>query len=58
MWPPGAGGSNPSEIFKAVLGVPVMWMPHAVAGCKQHGSDEHGLKSPFREGLGVVAALY
>lgn len=55
---PCSSGSNPSEIFKAGLGVPVMWMPHSYAGCKQHGADEHGLKSLFREGLGVVAALY
>lgn len=55
---PCSSGSNPSEIFKAGLGVPVMWMPHSYSGCKQHGADEHGLKSLFREGLGVVAAMY
>ena len=43
---------------KAGLDVPVVWMPHSYSGCNQHGADEHGLKSLFREGLGVVAGLY
>jgi acetylornithine deacetylase/succinyl-diaminopimelate desuccinylase-like protein len=55
---PCSSGSNPSEMFKAGLDVPVIWMPHSYSGCNQHGADEHGLKSLFREGLGVVAALY
>jgi len=55
---PCSSGSNPSEMFKAGLNVPVIWMPHSYSGCNQHGADEHGLKSLFREGLGVVAGLY
>jgi len=55
---PCSSGSNPSEMFKAGLDVPVIWMPHSYSGCNQHGADEHGLKPLFREGLGVVAGLY
>jgi acetylornithine deacetylase/succinyl-diaminopimelate desuccinylase-like protein len=55
---PCSSGSNPSEMFKAGLDAPVIWMPHSYSGCNQHGADEHGLKSLFREGLGVVAGLY
>lgn len=55
---PCSSGSNPSELFKAGLDVPVIWMPHSYSGCHQHGADEHGLKSLFREGLGTVAALF
>ena len=50
---PCSSGSNPSELFKAGLDVPVIWMPHSYSGCHQHGADEHGLKSLFREGLGT-----
>jgi acetylornithine deacetylase/succinyl-diaminopimelate desuccinylase-like protein len=55
---PGSSGSNPSEMFRANLDVPVIWLPHSYAGCNQHGADEHGLGSLFREGLGVTAALF
>lgn len=55
---PCSAGSNPSELFKAGLDAPVIWVPHSYSGCNQHGADEHGLKSFFREGLGVVAGLF
>ena len=55
---PCSAGSNPSELFKAGLNVPVVWVPHSYGGCNQHGADEHGLKSMFREGIGVVAGLF
>jgi acetylornithine deacetylase/succinyl-diaminopimelate desuccinylase-like protein len=55
---PGSSGSNPSEVFKATLGVPVIWMPHSYFGCNQHGANEHGLMSLFRQGLGVVAGVF
>ena len=55
---PGSSGSNPSEMFKQQLGQPVMWLPHSYRGCNQHGADEHGLRSLFREGLGATAGLF
>ena len=55
---PNSSGSNPSQIFKEELGTPVIWIPHSYAGCHQHGPDEHGLGSLFREGLGLMAGLW
>ena len=55
---PNSSGSNPSQIFREELGTPVIWIPHSYAGCHQHGPDEHGLGSLFREGLGLMAGLW
>ena len=55
---PNIGASGPSEYFKAILGTPVMWIPHSYGGCGQHGPDEHGLGSLFREGLGLMAGIW
>ncbi|UFN51151.1 M20/M25/M40 family metallo-hydrolase [Roseomonas sp. OT10] len=55
---PNIGASGPSEYFREVLGVPVMWIPHSYGGCGQHGPDEHGLGSLFREGLGLMAGVW
>ena len=42
----------------AVPGVPVMWIPHSYGGCGQHGPDEHGLGTLFRDGLGLMAGVF
>ncbi|MFT8246111.1 M20/M25/M40 family metallo-hydrolase [Roseomonas sp. BN140053] len=55
---PNIGASGPSEYFREVLGTPVMWIPHSYGGCGQHGPDEHGLGSLFREGLGLMAGVW
>ncbi len=55
---PNSSGSNPSEVFRQMLGTPVIWIPHSYAGCEQHGPNEHGLGSLFREGLGLMAGLW
>ncbi len=55
---PTIGASGPSEFFREVLGTPVMWIPHSYGGCGQHGPDEHGLGTLFREGLGLMAGLW
>jgi hypothetical protein len=55
---PNIGASGPSEYFKQVLGVPVMWIPQSYGGCGQHGPDEHGLGSLFRDGLGLMAGVF
>ncbi|MFC0387438.1 M20/M25/M40 family metallo-hydrolase [Muricoccus vinaceus] len=55
---PTIGASGPSESFRQELGVPVIWIPHSYGGCGQHGPDEHGLGTLFREGLGLMAGLW
>jgi acetylornithine deacetylase/succinyl-diaminopimelate desuccinylase-like protein len=55
---PGGSASGPSEYFKETLGVPVMWIPHSYGGCGQHGPDEHGLGSLFRDGLAIMAGIW
>ncbi|MFH5924975.1 M20/M25/M40 family metallo-hydrolase [Roseomonas xinghualingensis] len=55
---PNIGASGPSEFFRKELGVPVIWIPHSYGGCGQHGPDEHGLGTLFRDGLGLMAGLW
>ena len=55
---PGGSASGPSEYFKETLGVPVMWIPHSYGGCGQHGPNEHGLGSLFRDGLAIMAGIW
>jgi acetylornithine deacetylase/succinyl-diaminopimelate desuccinylase-like protein len=55
---PTSSASGPSEFFKAELGIPVMWIPHSYGGCGQHGPDEHGLGTLFRDGLGLMAGVF
>lgn len=55
---PNIGASGPSEFFRETLGVPILWIPHSYGGCGQHGPDEHGLISLFREGLGIMAGVF
>jgi acetylornithine deacetylase/succinyl-diaminopimelate desuccinylase-like protein len=55
---PNIGASGPSEFFKEVLGTPIMWIPQSYGGCGQHGPDEHGLGSLFREGLALMAGVF
>ncbi|HEY8612118.1 MAG TPA: M20/M25/M40 family metallo-hydrolase [Roseomonas sp.] len=55
---PNIGASGPSEFFRQELGTPVIWIPHSYGGCGQHGPDEHGLGTLFRDGLGLMAGLW
>ena len=55
---PNIGASGPSEYFKSILGTPIMWIPQSYGGCGQHGPDEHGLGTLFREGLGLMAGVF
>lgn len=55
---PNIGASGPSEFFKEVLGTPIMWIPMSYGGCGQHGPNEHGLGSLFRDGLGLMAGVF
>ncbi|MBR0667006.1 M20/M25/M40 family metallo-hydrolase [Roseomonas hellenica] len=55
---PNIAASGPSEFFREALGTPVIWIPLSYGGCSQHGPNEHGLGSLFREGLGLIAGLW
>ena len=55
---PNIGASGPSELFREALGTPVLWLPFSYGGCNQHGPDEQGLQSLFRDGLGVMTGLW
>ena len=55
---PNIGASGPSELFRQELSTPVIWVPFSYGGCNQHGPDEHGLASLFREGLGLMAGIW
>ena len=55
---PNIGASGPSELFREELSTPIMWIPFSYGGCSQHGPDEHGLASLFREGLGLMAGIW
>lgn len=55
---PNSSGGLPGDVFVDHLGVPLVWVPHSYNGCKQHGPDEHLLKSTAREGIAGFAGLW
>jgi acetylornithine deacetylase/succinyl-diaminopimelate desuccinylase-like protein len=55
---PNSSGGLPGDVFVNHLGVPLVWIPHSYNGCKQHGPDEHLLKSTAREGLAAFAGIW
>lgn len=55
---PCSSGSDPGGLFAQALGLPVIWMPHSYAGCRQHGPDEHALGSLLRRGLLDMTGLF
>ncbi|MCL2428227.1 MAG: M20 family metallopeptidase [Alphaproteobacteria bacterium] len=55
---PNASGGLPGDVFVDHLGVPLVWVPHSYNGCKQHGPDEHLLRSVAREGCSAMAGLW
>ncbi len=55
---PCSSGSDPGGLFARILGLPVIWMPHSYAGCRQHGPDEHALGSLLRRGLIDMTVLF
>lgn len=55
---PNLGGSLPISAFSDVLGLPVIFVPHSYVSCRQHGPNEHALKSILREGLQIMAGLF
>lgn len=55
---PCSSGSDPGGLFARALGLPVIWMPHSYAGCRQHGPDEHALGSLLRRGLLDMTGLF
>ena len=55
---PNSSGGLPGDVFVDHLGVPLVWVPHSYNGCKQHGPDEHLLKSTARAGIAAFAGLW
>lgn len=55
---PNFGGALPNWIFRDVLGLPTLWMPHSYNGCAQHAPDEHALEPILNEGLRMMAGLF
>jgi acetylornithine deacetylase/succinyl-diaminopimelate desuccinylase-like protein len=55
---PNSSGGLPGDVFVDHLGVPLAWVPHSYNGCKQHGPDEHLLKSTARAGIAAFAGLW
>jgi len=55
---PCASGSDPGGLFARTLGIPVIWMPHSYAGCRQHGPNEHALGALLKRGLIEMTGLF
>jgi acetylornithine deacetylase/succinyl-diaminopimelate desuccinylase-like protein len=55
---PNSSGGLPGDVFVDHLGLPLVWIPHSYNGCKQHGPDEHLLKSTAREGIAAFAGIW
>ena len=52
------GGALPNWIFRDVLDLPTLWIPHSYNGCAQHAPDEHALEPVLNEGLMLMAGLF
>ncbi len=55
---PNSSGGLPGDVFVDHLGVPLVWIPHSYSGCKQHGPDEHLLKTTAREGITAFTGIW
>jgi acetylornithine deacetylase/succinyl-diaminopimelate desuccinylase-like protein len=55
---PSTGGGVPNDVFKDILGLPTLWVPHSYAGCSQHAPDEHVLMSVMESAAALMAGLY
>jgi len=55
---PNFGGALPNWIFRDVLDLPTLWIPHSYNGCAQHAPDEHALEPVLNEGLMLMAGLF
>ncbi|MEX3015274.1 M20/M25/M40 family metallo-hydrolase [Gymnodinialimonas hymeniacidonis] len=54
---PSLGGSLPNDIFREVLGLPTIWVPHSYPECSQHAPNEHLPKRLLFEATGLMAAI-
>lgn len=55
---PNFGGALPNWIFRDVLNIPTLWIPHSYNGCAQHAPDEHALEPVLNEGLLMMAGMF
>ena len=54
---PSLGGSIPNHVFRDILGLPTVWVPHSYPGCSQHAPDEHLPVALVRDALLTMAGL-
>ena len=55
---PNLGGSLPNDVFREILALPTVWIPHSYGGCSQHAPDEHLLAPLARESLRIMAGIF
>ena len=55
---PNLGGSLPNDIFRNILALPTVWVPHSYGGCSQHAPDEHLLAPIARESLRIMTGIF
>lgn len=55
---PNLGGSLPNDIFRDILTLPTVWVPHSYGGCSQHAPDEHLLAPLVRESLRIMTGIF
>ena len=55
---PSLGGTIPNDVFRDILGMPTLWVPHSYPACSQHAPDEHLLVDVARDGLRLMGGLY
>ena len=55
---PNIGGSLPNDIFRNILALPTVWVPHSYGGCSQHAPDEHLLAPLVRESLRIMTGIF
>jgi acetylornithine deacetylase/succinyl-diaminopimelate desuccinylase-like protein len=55
---PSLGGTIPNDVFRDILGMPTLWVPHSYPACSQHAPNEHLLVDVAREGLQLMGGLY
>jgi acetylornithine deacetylase/succinyl-diaminopimelate desuccinylase-like protein len=55
---PSLGGSLPNDVFRDILGLPTIWVPHSYPECSQHAPNEHLPKELLINATGLMCALF
>ena len=54
---PSLGGSLPNDIFRDILGLPTIWVPHSYPGCSQHAPNEHLPKGLLADATALMTGI-